>query len=310
MLFSGKSPLSFAVFFIPLQRQNDDTMMKKNLFILFLGAALLLSGCSTYTGQGAYAGAAIGSVLGSAIGGISGGWRGRDLGTVVGMAGGAAVGAAVGAAADQKRADDMAQYRRDREARSRRSSSGYDRSGYDNTGYGGNDDSGFDATNSGDDRIDFDGAGPRDGRGTHGDYTAAKPRTYTPSAADVEPGYHVRFNSLIEIRNARVVDADRDGVIRRGEECKVTFEIMNRSSQTIYDVQPTVFDTTGNKHIHISPNLHIESIAPNSGVRYTATILADSRLKDGEAVIRVAVAQGNREITSQVKEFVLQTRKK
>ena len=308
MLSSGKSPLSFAVFFIPLQRQNDDTMMKKNLFILFLGAALLLSGCSTYTGQGAYAGAAIGSVLGSAIGGISGGWRGRDLGTVVGMAGGAAVGAAVGAAADQKRADDMAQYRRDREARARRTQTGNGNRSYSDDSY--SDDSGFDATNSGDDRIDFDGAGPRDGRGTHGDYTAAKPRTYTPSAADVEPGYHVRFNSLIEIRNARVVDADRDGVIRRGEECKVTFEIMNRSSQTIYDVQPTVFDTTGNKHIHISPNLHIESIAPNSGVRYTATILADSRLKDGEAVIRVAVAQGNREITSQVKEFVLQTRKK
>jgi hypothetical protein len=224
------------------------------------------------------------------------------------MAGGAAVGAAVGAAADQKRADDMAQYRRDREARARRTQTGNGNRSYSDDSY--SDDSGFDATNSGDDRIDFDGAGPRDGRGTHGDYTAAKPRTYTPSAADVEPGYHVRFNSLIEIRNARVVDADRDGVIRRGEECKVTFEIMNRSSQTIYDVQPTVFDTTGNKHIHISPNLHIESIAPNSGVRYTATILADSRLKDGEAVIRVAVAQGNREITSQVKEFVLQTRKK
>lgn len=282
-------------------------MMKKSIITLFVGV-LLLSSCGTYTGQGAFAGATIGSVLGSAIGGISGGWRGSDVGTVIGMAGGAAVGAAVGAAADQKRADDMAQYRRDREARARRTQTGNGNRSYSDDSY--SDDSGFDATNSGDDRIDFDGAGPRDGRGTHGGYTAAKPRTYTPSAADVEPGYHVRFNSLIEIRNARVVDADRDGVIRRGEECKVTFEIMNRSSQTIYDVQPTVFDTTGNKHIHISPNLHIESIAPNSGVRYTATILADSRLKDGEAVIRVAVAQGNREITSQVKEFVLQTRKK
>ncbi len=260
-------------------------------------SALLLSSCGTYTGQGAYTGAAIGSVLGSAIGGISGGWRGHDIGTLVGMAGGAAIGAAVGAAADRQRAGVGYDER------------GYGERGYTGGGYGerGYDESGFDATNSGDDRIDFDGAGPRNGQGG---YSAAAPRTYTPSAADVEPGYQVKYNSLIEIRNARVIDADRDGIIRRGEECKITFEIMNRSSQTIYDVQPTVFDTTGNKHIHISPNLHIESIAPNSGVRYTATILADSRLKDGEAVIRVAVAQGNREITSQVKEFKLQTRKK
>ena len=84
---------------------------------------------------------------------------------------------------------------------------------------------------------------------------------------------------------------------------------MNRSSVTLYDVQPTVFDVSGNKHIHISPNLHVESIAPNSGVRYTATILADKKLKDGQAIIRVGVAQGNNEITSQFKEFSLQTRK-
>lgn len=278
----------------------------KNTVYTFIMSALLLSSCGTYTGQGAYTGAAIGSVLGSAIGGISGGWRGHDIGTIVGMAGGAAIGAAVGAAADQQRAEEMEQYRRDRAAHSSRAQAGYDNR-TESHSYDGYDESGFDATNSGDDRIDFDGAGPRNGQGG---YSAAAPRTYTPSAADVEPGYQVKYNSLIEIRNARVIDADRDGIIRRGEECKITFEIMNRSSQTIYDVQPAVFDTTGNKHIHISPNLHIESIAPNSGVRYTATILADSRLKDGEAVIRVAVAQGNREITSQVKEFKLQTRKK
>ena len=124
-----------------------------------------------------------------------------------------------------------------------------------------------------------------------------------------EPGYSIKYNSLIEIRNARFIDADHDGVIRAGEECRITFEIMNRSSVTLYDVQPTVFDVSGNKHIHISPNLHVESIAPNSGVRYTATILADKKLKDGQAIIRVGVAQGNNEITSQFKEFSLQTRK-
>jgi len=252
--------------------------------MLLIGAAFLLSSCGTYTGAGAVAGGSFGAVLGSAIGGISGGWRGSDIGTVVGMAGGAAVGAAVGAAADQQAQREYEDYQMERANRHRGTYGNPDTYGNPNT-YGNPkpyDHSGFDATNSGNDRIDFDGAGPRNG---------------------------VAYLDL-EIRNARFVDADHDGIIRRGEECQVTFEIMNRSSVTIYDVQPNVYDTTGNKHILISPNLHIESIAPKSGVRYTANILADRKLKDGTAVIRVSVSQGNREITSQVREFVLQTRKK
>lgn len=271
--------------------------MKKGLIAL-TASVLLLSSCGTYTGQGAATGASFGSILGSAIGGISGGWRGSDIGTIVGMAGGAVVGAAIGAAADQK---EQQKYEVERQGRSQRraqrQSDSYERYG----------DSGFDATNSGDDRISFDGAGPRNG---HGGYTASAPRTYDPTTQPVEPGYSVKYNSLIEIRNARFVDADRDGVLRAGEECKVTFEVMNRSSSVLYDVQPTVFDVSGNKHIHISPNLHVESIAPNSGVRYTATILADKKLKDGTVVIRVGVTQGNKEITSQIKEFSVQTRRR
>lgn len=283
---------------------------------MICGVALLLSSCGTYTGQGAYVGGSFGSVLGSAIGGISGGWRGSDIGTVVGMAGGAVIGAAVGAAADQKEAEKYEQYQQERAAR--RAQRGY---GYQpGSRVDGGDQSGYDATNGGDDRIDFDPPGPQGAPTTgtpttgvrtpgphRGGYTAAAPQTYEPTPSRVEPGYSIKFNSLIEIRNARLIDADHDGVIRRGEECRVTFEIMNRSSMMLYDVQPMVYETTGNKHIHISPNLHVESIAPNAGIRYTATIVADKKLKDGQAVIRLAVAQGNKEITSQVKEFSVQT---
>lgn len=275
-------------------------IMKKMSLIAFAASAVLLSSCGTYTGQGAFAGATFGSVLGSAIGGISGGWRGHDIGTVVGMAGGAAVGAAIGAAADQKEQEKYEAYKRERAQRRDARMSQQDSYGYD--------DSGYDATNSGDDRIDFDGAGPRDGRG--GGYTAAPPRSYDPTKTPAEPGYSVKYNALIEIRNARFIDADHDGVLRAGEECKVTFEVMNHSSKVLYDVQPTVLDVSENKHIHISPNLHVERIEPNSGIRYTATILADKKLKDGTAVIRVAVAQGNREITSQVQEFTVRTGRK
>ena len=284
--------------------------MKKNVLWL-LCSLVLLTGCGTYTGQGAATGGTFGAILGSAIGGISGGRHGSNLGTVIGMAGGAAVGAAVGSAADQRVAERTAEYRQERARRA--AAAGYD-GAYSSGNYGGSaggyeggqgsSDSGYDASGRGDDRIDFDAPGPRDGRGT---YSAATPRVYTPTS---EPGYHVHYNALIEIRNARVIDANHDGVLRAGEECKVTFEIMNNSSQVLYDVQPTVFDVTGNKHIHISPNLHVESIDPHSGIRYTASILADRKLKDGSIVIRVGVAQGNREITSQMQEFTVRTSRK
>lgn len=262
--------------------------------MMLVGSVLLMSSCGTYTGEGAYAGATFGSILGSAIGGISGGWRGSDVGTVIGMAGGAAVGAAIGAAADQKQAERVEEYHRQRANRTYEG----------NRSYGNNDidDSGYDATNSGDDRIDFDGAGPRDGKGA---YPSASPRK-----PGMEPGHRMRNHEKLEIRNARMVDVDHDGILRAGEECKVVFEIMNNSPETLYDVRPTVFDVTGNKHIHISPNLHIDCIAPNTGIRYTASVLADRKLKDGTVVIQVGVMQGNREITSQTKEFSVQTRRK
>ncbi len=85
---------------------------------------------------------------------------------------------------------------------------------------------------------------------------------------------------------------------------------MNRSDHTLYDVLPMVNELTDNKHLHISPNLHIESIAPGTGVRYTATILADKRLKDGQAVLRVGVAHHNQEQEAQSQQFMLVTRRK
>ena len=75
----------------------------KNWMIFPFCALLLLSGCGSYTGMGAYTGSSIGSVLGSAIGGITGGRHGHDVGTIIGMAGGAIVGGAIGAKADQDR---------------------------------------------------------------------------------------------------------------------------------------------------------------------------------------------------------------
>ena len=112
------------------------------------------------------------------------------------------------------------------------------------------------------------------------------------------------------VRNAVITEAENDGVLVRGEECSVMFEILNTSDNVVYDVLPFVEDATGNKHIKVSNNLRIESIAPRQGVRYTATILADKRLKDGEIIVRLGVAQGGREVASQTHEFQVPTAKK
>ena len=155
----------------------------------------------------------------------------------------------------------------------------------------------YDPQMRGDDRIDFDPgmsqSQERDDRTFH-----------------IGKRQNVGYQPTLELRNATVSDANGDGVLMRGETCTVTFEVMNNSSETVYDIYPLVEDVTGNKHIQVSPNLRIESIAPYRGIRYTATILADSRLKDGEIVIRVGVAKGSREIPSQTQEITVTTRKK
>ncbi|MBQ7419474.1 MAG: hypothetical protein IJV17_01895 [Prevotella sp.] len=263
----------------------------KKIGIWVVGAAFTLSSCNTYTGQGAYAGGTIGAILGSAIGGVSGGWRGSDLGTIIGMAGGAAVGAAIGAQADQQRKEEIEGYHRRMQQRQRQYDDydgGYDQNGYDQQG----NDSGYDGTNQGDDRIDLDMPGPK------GEPRKAK---YEVINGEQRP--------KIEIRRVKVMDGDRDGILHSGEQCTVSFEIMNRTNRPLYDVQPVVYDVTGNRHIHISPNLHVERIDPNSGVRYTASILADKKLKDGEARIRVGALVGNEEQTKQEQEITLITKK-
>lgn len=283
-------------------------------FIIGMSALLLLGSCDTYTGTGAYMGSTLGSIFGSAIGGIAGGPHGSDVGTIVGMVGGAVAGAAIGQATDQKQqaqreADiaDMRARRAERQAR-RQGSYGNDNTyghgnnyGYDNQGsdYSG---SGFDANNGGDDRIyDFKGSD------YSGNYSAKQPDVNMPMQSSVDNlAENLKYTPDIEIKNARFVDDNQDGKIERGELSKVIFEVYNRGNHTLYDVVPTVVEATGNRHIMISPNMHVESIQPGKGIRYTALVKADNRLKDGNAQFCVSVVQGDKKI-SKVCEFDIPT---
>ncbi len=272
-------------------------------FIIGMSALLLLGSCDTYTGSGIYMGSSLGSIFGSAIGGIAGGPRGSDVGTLVGMVGGAVAGAAIGQAADQKqqaqRDADIADMRARRAERQARSQSSYSNN---NSAYGSSTDSGFDANNGGDDRIyDFKGSD------YSGNYSARQPNVTMPMESGVENlAGDLKYTPDIEIKNARFVDDNQDGKIKRGEMSKVIFEVYNRGNHTLYDVVPTVVEASGNRHIVISPNMHIESIEPGKGIRYTALVKADDRLKDGTAHFCVSVVQGDKKI-SKVCEFNIPT---
>lgn len=295
--------------------------MKHN--IIALTAAILLASSSTYTGQGAFTGAQFGSILGSAIGGISNGPRGSDIGTIVGMAGGAIIGGVIGQQADQQRQSDLAQYRNDKAERATRHNNGsgyYNNNNgngyYNNNGGGSNynnnrgssdysNDNVIDPTNSGDDRLyDFSSSDYT------GSYSAQQPFTQMPASSSVDDLLQgMKYAPHIEIRNARIVDANQDNIISRGELCKVIFKVYNTGQSTLHDIQPTVVEANGNRHLFISPGIHVEQLQPGAGIRYTAMLKADNRLGDGTAHICLSVVQGENAI-SKVTEFSVPTSKK
>ena len=277
-------------------------MVARKLIMALIALAMLV-GCGTYAGSGAYAGATLGSILGSAIGGITGGASGSDLGQIVGTGVGAAIGAAIGEQADKK-AEERSEKRRERiEQRRREMERG--NYGYNNEepAYGQYppSDSGFDENNGGDDRIfDFKGSDYT------GNYSAQQ-----PSAGESVQQEPTRTTGTlpIEIRNARFVDDNLNRQINRDELCKVIFELWNNGNQTLHDVQPIVTEETGNKHLDISPTIHVEQLEPGKAIRYTALVRADRRLKPGNAVIRVAAVRGNNILVSEPLFFNIPTEK-
>ena len=279
----------------------------KKILILSLGAVILLSGCGTYAGEGAFVGASFGSVIGSAVGGISGGFRGSDIGTLVGMAGGAVVGGAIGAQADNARQTQIAEsrddfdikYKQHRDAATR-GNGNFSGANY-NEGTQGDDVITFDPSGSGDDTLyDFQSSDYT------GNYTASEPHHETSSVHYDKIAFKSQKKSqLLEIRNARFVDDNEDGHINQGEISKVIFEVYNVSKHVVYDVQPLVIETTGNKRISISGTIHVERILPGKGVRYTAMVQAGKRIKGTEAVFRISAAVGSKQDASNVLVFKL-----
>lgn len=258
--------------------------MRKDMILLVSGA-VLVSSCMTAAGAGAYAGSSLGSVIGSAIGGIAGGPRGSDVGTLIGMAGGAIVGATMANAAEKQA----------------QTAHSYSNNSYDDTyggsysgsyngnngSYNGADDSQeidpsqmVDTTNSGNDCIDFNAD-------TTG-YGSSSVSASTLERADAE---------RLDIKNVSFTDANGDGILEADEEGKMVFEIYNHSDLPVFGIIPTVKEAEDNRHIQISPSILVEQIGPGSGIRYTASVKADRRIKDGEARLLVSAEHDGKPVS-------------
>ena len=279
--------------------------MKKGSVIM-MGAALLVSSCTTGAGAGAYAGSSFGSVLGSAIGGIVGGPHGSDVGTIFGMAGGAVVGGALGDAAEKKQAQEQHEVlsrrnqRIQREKAQHRSAQQYDDDTYasgNSTNYVGDDfdpSQMVDNSNSGDDRIDF---GAPSSSGANAPMSNA-PSSQSVDASRVEQIYgNAKSDGKLTIRNVRFADSNGDGMLSGDEIGQVSFEIYNETAAPIYNFDPSVVEAEANKRIYISPSVRVENIMPGQGLRYTATVKADRRIKDGEIRLLVSAQKEGKPIS-------------
>ena len=266
----------------------------KKYSVMIMSAALVASSCTTGARTGAYAGSSLGSIWGSAIGGIAGGPRGSDIGTIFGMAGGAVVGAAVGDAATKQHHQDQDD--------TYMPSSNYNNKPVYEPSYSSNqqpvDDIDptqmVDTTNSGDDRIDFDvnssSTLPNNNPDTSVSMDAGKVEQIYGANKAAESG-------KITIKNVRFEETAEHNVLHGGEVGKVKFEMYNETQAPIYNFMPTVVEADGNKRIYISPSVRVENIMPGQGLRYTATVKADKRIKDGEIRLLVSAQRDGKPIS-------------
>lgn len=276
--------------------------MKKTI-VLAMSAVLLVSSCATGAGSGAYAGSSLGAILGSAIGGIAGGPRGSDIGTIIGMAGGAVVGGAMGDAAERQQRQEQYEMlsRRNERIQRQKQSQGVQRQYDDDTYTYGNNQDNFnpndmvDKTNSGDDRIDFDVSPQNNQNGVRN--SLAENQTSIESSRVEQITSGVPATGKLTIKNVRFTDTDGDGRLNGGEIGRVVFEIYNDTQSPIYNFMPTVVEADANKRIYISPSVRVENIMPGQGLRYTATVKADRRIKDGQIRLMVSAQKDGRPIS-------------
>ena len=110
----------------------------------------------------------------------------------------------------------------------------------------------------------------------------------------------------LSVENLRFIDSNNNRAIDANEHCQLVFEIFNRGSSTLYQISP-VITVSDSKHILVSPTAIIESIAPGSGVKYTAEVYGKKNLSQGVADFSLGFVKGQLIYTDQT--FQLATHK-
>lgn len=115
--------------------------------------------------------------------------------------------------------------------------------------------------------------------------------------------------SGLRIKNIRFIDDNRNRTIDAYENSKIIFEILNEGDGNAYGIVPEVAEVSGMKHLQISPSVTINMLQPGERVRYTATVSAGKKLKNGNAtfLIRACDDAGS---CSPEREFSIATQKR
>ncbi len=97
----------------------------------------------------------------------------------------------------------------------------------------------------------------------------------------------------LTIKNIRFIDSNRNQKLDAEESAQIIFEVVNRGQYDVYNVTPFVTELNEIKHLYISPSASVECIPAGDGIRYTANIRTDKKLKSGEALFQIMVVEGN-----------------
>lgn len=139
---------------------------------------------------------------------------------------------------------------------------------------------------------------------------AETPSTSRRPAQSQQQSVESRSQALMEeykdltVEQLIFVDANHNRTIDAGERCKITFEIHNNGTETLYNIAP-VLGVSDKKHILISPTAIVASLAPGKGVKYTAELIAAKNLKTGTADFSLGFAKDN--LVYKVRTFQLST---
>lgn len=112
----------------------------------------------------------------------------------------------------------------------------------------------------------------------------------------------------IELTNFIYTDSNNNDTIEGGENCQITFDVVNNGNKAVTNITPILELISENKGIKIGNPTKINKLSANSMVTYSVPITGTSRLKDGEADFRAYVIDSNGN-ASDSREFTLSTQK-